>query len=160
MNRFGSRWLGAFGQLCVLVAAFVSAATAGGFFTEYPIPTANSKPAGIAVDANGIIWFTQNAGNNIGQMTLDGLFTEFPIPTANSQPAGITAHPDGSIWFTETAGNNIGRRTLDGLFTEYTIPTPNSGPVDIDFAIDPVTGQVYVVFAEFDANNIGIFSPY
>jgi streptogramin lyase len=82
--------------------------TTSGAFTFFPVPTANSVPAGITAGPDGNIWFTEFGGNNIGRITPSGVITEFPIPTANSQPLGITAGPDGNIWFTEFGGNKIG----------------------------------------------------
>jgi virginiamycin B lyase len=39
-----------------------------GTFTEFPIPTAQSDPQGMAVGPHGIIWFTEFDGNKIGKM--------------------------------------------------------------------------------------------
>jgi virginiamycin B lyase len=77
---------------------------------EYSIPTANSKPYGIASDGT-YLWFTENQGNQIGVAlivngTLSGL-SETPIPTANSAPVGITADASVSAAFTESNGNQI-----------------------------------------------------
>jgi virginiamycin B lyase len=53
------------------------------------------------------MWFTEEAGNNIGRITPAGVIHEFPLPEAGSGPVGITAGSDGRIWFTEQLGNNI-----------------------------------------------------
>ena len=81
----------------------------------YPIPTAGSQPAGITAGPDGNIWFTENAGNNIGRITLQAngntpqyTISEFAVPTPGAQPLGITAGPDGNIWFTEYAASKIG----------------------------------------------------
>ena len=58
---------------------------------------------------DGNLWFTEDAGNNIGRITPAGEITEFPLPTPGSGPAGITVGPDGNLWFTEQIGNKIGR---------------------------------------------------
>src|SRR5262245_12935379 len=39
--------------------------------TEYTIPTANSKPFGIALGSDGALWFGEGAGKNIGRITTD-----------------------------------------------------------------------------------------
>ena len=42
-----------------------------GIITEFPVPTANGSPMGIAVDVNrDIIWFTESSGNKIGKLIL------------------------------------------------------------------------------------------
>ncbi len=83
--------------------------TTSGVFTEYGIPAADSRPAGITTGPDGNLWFTQFFAGQIGKVTTSGVFTEFPIPTANSGPLGITAGPDGNLWFTEQTSRQIGR---------------------------------------------------
>jgi streptogramin lyase len=101
--------------------AFAAAGSAQ--VTEFPIPTANSKPSGITRGPDGNLWFTEFGANKIGRITPDGIITEFPIPTANSAPYGITAGPDGNVWFTEMKALNIGRITNSGVITEFPAPT-------------------------------------
>src|SRR5260221_10967597 len=81
-----------------------------GSITEFPIPTANSQPAGIAAGPGGNLWFTEEAGK-IGRISPSGTITEFPVPTPNSQLQEIAAGPRGNLWFTEFGGNQIGRIT-------------------------------------------------
>jgi virginiamycin B lyase len=120
--------------------------------TEFPIPTASSKPADITAGPDGALWFTENAGNQIGRITTAGVITdEFPIPTTNSQPLGITAGPDGALWFTEGAASKIGRITTAGVITnEFPIPTVDSKPEFITAGPD---GALW--FTEQSANKIG-----
>jgi streptogramin lyase len=119
--------------LVVAAMAFLvtMAASAAPVITEYPIPTANSNPQGIATGPDGNLWFTEFTGNKIGRITLAGGITEFPIPTPNSGPRAITAGPDGNVWFTEYTANKIGKITPSGVITEYPIPTANSSPYGI-----------------------------
>jgi virginiamycin B lyase len=63
----------------------------------------------ITAGPDGNLWFTEDAGNNIGRITTTGEITEFPIPTPQSGPHGIAVGPDGNLWFTEQTGNKIGR---------------------------------------------------
>jgi streptogramin lyase len=39
------------------------------FVTEFPLPTANSIPAGITAGPDGNLWFTEFNGNQIGRIT-------------------------------------------------------------------------------------------
>jgi predicted DNA repair protein MutK len=52
------------------------------------------------------MWFTEDAGNNIGRITGAGAITEFPTPTSG-RAAGITTGPDGNLWFVEATANKI-----------------------------------------------------
>ncbi len=56
--------------------------------TEFPVPTADSYPWGIAAGPDGNLWFTESIGNQIGRISPSGTITEFPVPTAISGPLG------------------------------------------------------------------------
>jgi streptogramin lyase len=75
-------------MVIVLLAAALGVATQAlaQTFTEFPIPTANSEPIGIAPGPDGALWFTEPLVNKIGRITTAGAITEFPLPTANSTP--------------------------------------------------------------------------
>ena len=109
-------------------ANHISKVTTDGSFTQYTIPTAESRPANITTGADGALWFTELHGNKIGRVTVDGLFAEYTLPTADSSPFDIVLGPYGNLWFTEIEGNKIGRLTPAGVLTEYAIPTAGSGP--------------------------------
>ena len=67
-------------------------------FTQYVAPTPASSPFGIAVDAAGIVWFTESGASSIGRLDpATGVITE--IPTA-SPARDIAVATDGQIWFT------------------------------------------------------------
>ena len=72
--------------------------------TEFTIPTANSKPYGIAAGPDGNLWFTDNGAGQIGTINpTTHAITEYPIPYTNTNPYGITAGPDGNLWFADYA---------------------------------------------------------
>src|ERR1700731_2568477 len=50
--------------------------TTAGVFTEFPVPTANSFPAGITAGPDGNLWFVEAIGN-IGRITTTGVVAEF-----------------------------------------------------------------------------------
>src|SRR5712671_3088073 len=115
----------------VLLGPAVGAATPAPAqtFNEFPVPTANSQPAGITAGPDGALWFIELLANKIGRITTAGVITEFTIPTANSGASIITTGPDGALWFTERSANKIGRITTAGVVTnEFPIPTANSEP--------------------------------
>ncbi len=119
--------------------------------TEFPVPTAQSRPYTIVPGPDGNLWFTESNGNKIGRITPAGVITEFPVPTAQSGPYGIAVGRDGNIWFTERFGNKIGRFSpASGQFREFRIPTSFSQPWEIALGPD---GNLW--FTEEDVNQIG-----
>ncbi|HTA39062.1 MAG TPA: hypothetical protein VK760_08305, partial [Candidatus Acidoferrales bacterium] len=48
---------------------------------ETPVTTSSARPYGITGGPDGAIWFTEQAGNNIGRDS-SGTITEFPVPTS------------------------------------------------------------------------------
>src|SRR5207245_1625011 len=113
-----------------ILTASALPAQAAGRIKEFPTPTPNSSPWGIALGPDRNLWFTEGA-NNIGRVTTSGVFTEFPIPSSGSNPQGIATGPDGNLWFAENGGNKIGRVTTSGTFNEVPIPTTGSVPYGI-----------------------------
>ena len=103
---------------------------------EYQIPTPYSQPYGIAVDAQGVVWFSGQAANKIGRLDpSSGTFKEYVIPSAKGvstdnkwiysptertppqtpsgssagSPLNMVVDSQGVLWFTEQLGNKIGR---------------------------------------------------
>lgn len=119
--------------LSLLVVAAAPTAQAGSRRVKvFPVPTADSRPTGIAAGPDGALWFTENSANQIGRITPQGSVTEFPIPTAGSRPTAIAAGPDGAMWFTENVAGQIGRISVDGDVTdEFPLPPGASFPIAI-----------------------------
>jgi virginiamycin B lyase len=126
--------------------------------TEYPIPTKDSFPPGIAAGPDGALWFTEFLGNKIGRIPTTAMptnpqITEYTVPTADGQPTEIAAGPDRALWFTECNGNKIGRITTDPSHTITEFPiltTPASCPAGIAVGRD---GALW--FTEQFGNKIG-----
>jgi streptogramin lyase len=118
--------------------------------TEYPTPSASSRPNTIASGPDGALWFTEYFADQIGRIGTDGTVTEFGGLSAASLPYGIVAGPDGALWFTENAGNAIGRITTSGTVSEFAVPTTTSGLTTITAGPD---GALW--FIETIGNNIG-----
>jgi len=123
--------------------------------TEFPIPTNNSGPGGIAAGSDGALWFTEQT--KIGRITTAGVVTEFPLPPDPSlpvgvqlEPTGIAAGPDGALWFTLQGANKLGRITTGGTITEFPVPTASSRPTVITAGPD---GALW--FAESAHQTIG-----
>ncbi len=95
--------------------------------TEFPVSSADIRPAGITAGPDGNLWFVEITGNQIGRITpaSPNTITEFPIPTIDSDPQDIVAGPDGNLWFTEGNSAKIGRITpgSPNTITEFPIPS-------------------------------------
>lgn len=134
------------------VKGFIAQITPYGHVTNYPIPTMNSNPFGIAEGRNGVLWFTENSANQIGKINTVGTITEYPIPLPGSEPVGIALGPDGNMWFTESSSeaNSIGSISPTGDIREYPIPTAHSSP-------DGITPgpQHSMWFTESTGNKVG-----
>ncbi len=126
--------------------------------TEFPLPVPQSTPLGIALGADGNIWFVEVSGSRFGRVTPAGVVTDFSTGSGIStgaRPWGIAAGDDGNLWFTEESGNRVGR-ILPGprQATEFSTGiSPASGPRGIAAGPD---GNVW--FAE-DAGRIGRITP-
>jgi streptogramin lyase len=140
--------------IAVLISSGRAAALPEGEPTEFPTPTANSGPTGVAPGPDGNLWFTEEQSNSIGRITPTGAITEFAIPTTNGKPYGITPGPDGNLWFTEARASKVGEITPTGAITEFTLPTTESEPLDIAPGPD---GNLW--FAEAGDNQIGRITP-
>jgi virginiamycin B lyase len=117
---------------------------------EYTIPSRFSSPAGIAVGANGAIWFAESNADKIGVLKTNGAITEFPL-SKNSAPWSIAQSTNGDIWFTESSGqaNKIGKISPGGILSEY--PAQGVYPQGITMGSD---GDMW--FTESDGNVKGV----
>lgn len=125
-------------------------------FTEFPLPTPGSFPAGIIVGGDSNLWFSEELSDKIGRITTAGAITEFPVPLANTRPWGIAAGPDGNVWFaTEGDGvaGQVGRITPAGVMTLFPILPAFSYP---DLVAGP-DGNLWVT--ESNNNEIARVSP-
>jgi virginiamycin B lyase len=107
--------------------------TPEGSMTEFPLPTQQANPMGVAdmgssptaivAGPDGAMWFTEMGADQIGRINAEGLITEYPLPDRNrrhANPEGITVGPDGAIWFTEALTNQLGRiDPATGSITEF-----------------------------------------
>jgi streptogramin lyase len=95
-----------------------------GNFTQFEEP---NNPSDVAVDANGIVWYTANSPNAIGRLNpADGAITETPVP---AQPWQIAIATDGKVWYTERIADHIGRLDpSNDQLTRFPTLTPGAGP--------------------------------
>jgi virginiamycin B lyase len=110
-----------------------------GVTSQYPIPTASSKPMGIALGSDGNLWFTMSAVSKIGTLTSNGKITEHQTPSANADPIGIASGPGPAlnVWFTETRLAAVGQITTSGTpYIEYFLPDKAARPVGLALGAD------------------------
>ena len=123
-----------------------------GDVVEFPIPTADAKPVGIAVDEEWV-WFAELSGEKIGRLDpTTGAITEFTVGEG-LMCCGVATGFD-AVWFTASSANLIGKLDPNtGVITKYAIPTPGSNPLEI------VVGERFVWFTENSGNKIGRLDP-
>lgn len=109
---------------------------------------------GIVVDAQGVVWFTDNGHNAVGRLSRTGMFSRYSIPTAGSDVDRITIGGDGALWFTESGADKIGRMSKPGHIHEYRIPTADAGPSGIA-SLGPGCNSNVIWFIEQNAQKLG-----
>ncbi|MDE2571938.1 MAG: PDZ domain-containing protein [bacterium] len=122
--------------------------------TEYAIPGVLITPTGITSGPNGSLWFTEDDGNSIGQITTGGAFSIYPVVTGKAHPHDIVVGPDGNLWFAEAWAGDIGRITPTGIVNEYFLGV-DRGPHVI--AVGP-DGNLWFTQSSAFAASIGTIS--
>lgn len=118
---------------------------------EFTIPTGSSKPVDIAVDGQGLVWFSESEANKIGRFDpWTAEFSEYPVEPRN-KPLGVAVDKYNFVWFTIPDANKIVR--LDprsGLCDTYDAPTDRCKPTYIE-----ADAQGNIWFTEFESSRIG-----
>src|SRR5690606_5319601 len=68
--------------------------------TEFPLPTANSRPLGIVAAPDGNLWFGESGSGKLGRISPESpnTITEYGIPAGD-----VTVGPDGNLWYTSVS---------------------------------------------------------
>jgi len=140
------------------IGKLVYVAGTGWRMTEYPLPAGASGPLHIALDADGMVWFTVPGSNQVGRFNPfkgGGAGAEFTMYTVPSNPNGITVDKDGFVWFTSWGTWSICKLNWWKNETyRWEIPTSGCNPAEI------IVDQDYdVFFTEFATAKIGKFVP-
>ncbi len=120
---------------------------------EYSLPTAGNLPQWIAAGPDGNMWFTENPGNAIANITPTGVVTQFSVPTAGANPQGIIAGSNGQLWFTEFNTSKIGEVSTGGAFQEFKTSFGADGPL---LLVDRGDGNAW--FTGFGGNHVSFQS--
>jgi virginiamycin B lyase len=129
--------------------------TATGVFTEFPT---GGTPADVAVDAQGIVWFSGTDANGEGQIgrlnPRNGRVSATPV--TGSRPGHIAIASDGKVWFTDRFNHRVGY--LDpsnrNQVTQFSTLTPEAGPQDIAAANE---GRMW--FTQAGVGNVARITP-
>ncbi len=92
--------------------------TPAGVVTEFPVPTDNSKPFGIAAGPDGNIWFAESNGNKIGRFRVSR--TDLMVAVS---PRSATGTAGQGLTYTITVTNDGPVEATDVVLTEDYVPT-------------------------------------
>lgn len=129
-------------------------------FSSYEIPTPNARPAGVAPDRMGNIWFAEAGANSIAKIDpATGNITEFKPQSslqALEEPAAVFPDPDSfDIYISEHSGSTVTVfNSLLGTFHEY--PSVNEDGLPFGMAMDSY-GNLW--FAQHEIDKIGVIDP-
>jgi streptogramin lyase len=128
----------------------------GGDFVEYRVPTPGANPYGVAVGADGQVWFLESDADKVGAVDRRGRFREWPLDFfEGSGPRDLTLARNGDLWFTETNVDLIGRITPQGEVSHYPVPVGFSRPLGIAAAPD---GNLWFAMNS-EVSELGILFP-
>ena len=126
--------------------------TADGHVTTFAAETPGSTTIGVAVTADGRVWYTESGPNTIVSVHADGTgAVDHPIPGGSGDLRDLVVGPDGRLWFTLGVSGALG--VLDpatGAVHTYPLPDPAAYPVNLTSGPD---GRVW--FTEADDDRIG-----
>ena len=106
---------------------------------RFPLPSAISWPAHLALDAQGNIWFTESIGNKVARWTPEtGQLLELPLPApivrsgpgsllATSGPGELTFDTSGDLWVSEFFDATIAHVRPSLLKTENCLALDSAG---------------------------------
>ena len=143
-----------------MVAPAGASALPRGEIKSFATPTTNSGPFAITPGANGSLWYTEQLGNNIGDIVANssGQGVSFPLPNTGAALNGITTGPNGDLYFAEGAADKIGvYDPSSAAFNSYNADPLGTygGPWGITTGPD---GNIWFT-EQGGANAIGEFDP-
>jgi virginiamycin B lyase len=99
-----------------------------GIVRQYPVSSKKSiltlNPYGVAVDPQGMIWFTEASTDSIGRLDpTSGNVRNYVLPGPVDPLMEIASDADGIIWATSfNAGLLVRLKPRTGTFTRYYVP--------------------------------------
>ena len=104
-----------------------------GTIRDWPANATGVKPASLAIDHQGRVWFSDTSGHGSIWMfnPATTVFRRFDTITANSFPLSVFIDQANNTWFTEVTGDKIGEVLYpSNMMVEYPFPA-GSGPAGI-----------------------------
>jgi streptogramin lyase len=115
-----------------------------------------STPYGIAIDATGDAWVTNETGTTVTELSPAGAVLATPTATNLVGAEGIAIAPSGNVWVANTAGNSVVAFTLTGGAVSATnVYTGNGVAAPTALAFD-ASSNVFV--ANFNGSSISAFN--
>lgn len=122
------------------------------------MPTANSRPYGMAVDSRNNVYsvlFGTNKVARIDQKTL--AVKEFVLPDSASRPRRIAITGDDMVWYTDYSRGYLGRlNPKTGEVKEWRSP---SGAKSAPYGISAIKGVIWYSESESSPNTVVRFDP-
>ena len=145
-------------SLSVPTAPFQPTLTGGTAPNDFTVAVSSSgggtlaAPYGIAIDAGGNAWVTNETGTAVSEMASTGGLLASPTATGLAGAQGIAIDRSGNVWVANTAGNSVIKFTVSaGSVTGSSSFT--SGGIDAPTAIALDSGSNAFV-ANFNGNSV------
>jgi virginiamycin B lyase len=124
-------------------------------FTEFIVPTEDSRPYDLVSDSKGRIWFVLKNSGALGRLDYDNKkIVEIGLGTG-SNPMAIAVDEEDNIWFSDSAYNYIGRYNPEKKsLRRFEINVPNAQPGEIKFMKDGI-----LIFSQVSTKQIGVLMP-
>ena len=74
-----------------------------GKFSEFKVGGQNVGLSGLAVAADGAVWFGMVRSSSLGRLR-DGKVATFRLPRDNARPYSLAVDPDGNVWYADISG--------------------------------------------------------
>lgn len=111
-----------------------------------------ATPYGIAIDASGNAWVTNETGSAVTELSAAGGVLASPTTTGLAGAQGIAVDRGGNVWVANTAGNSVVRFTLTGGAVTATNSYTNGGVTAPSAIALDSAGNAFV--ANFNGNSV------
>jgi virginiamycin B lyase len=122
------------------------------------LPTANSRPYGMAIDSKNNVWSVLFGTNKVARVDPNTLSVkEFDLPDGASRPRRIAITPDDMVWYTDYSRGYLGRlNPATGEVKQWQSP---SGPKSAPYGISAINGVLWYSESEASPNTVVRFDP-
>ena len=111
-----------------------------------------ATPYGIAIDASGNAWVTNETGSAVSELSASGGLLASPTATGLAGAQGVAVDRSGNVWVANTAGNSVVKFTLtSGSVTATNSYTAGGVTAPAAIALDS-GGNAFI--ANFNGNSV------